>query len=177
MQREEGLTQHTKFPTNFEVGREEKDGLEDILCLFKSDSSSLRDRQYTFPLPSLVPDLAHRGMPHSFTASSSLPWGMWKPVPAAELLHAPLLVSCLCAAHTSDSQSRLTLCGAARGSSRQAAVQGTAEQLLCAQAQDTAWDSCLHDLLSVLEHRVIMTAFQQLSPNIYGQSYLALITD
>lgn len=109
--------------------------------------------------------------------SSSLPRGMWKPVPAAELLHLPLLVSCLSAAHTCDSQSQLTLCGAANGSSRQAAVEGTAEQLLCAQARDTAQDSCLYDLLSVLQHHIITTAFQQLSPNIYGQTHLALITD
>lgn len=108
---------------------------------------------------------------------SPLPRGMWKPLPAAELLHPPLLVSCLSAAHTSDSQSRLTLCGAADRSSRQAAAEATAEQLLPARARDTGVGSWFYDLLSLLSHRIITAAFQQLSPNIYGQGYLALITD
>lgn len=125
-----------------------------------------------FPLAQLSPSSPSQASP----PSSCLPRGMWKAVPAAELLHAPLLVSCLSAAHTCDSQGRLPLWGAWSRSSRQAAVQGTAQQLPCAQAQDRARDSCLHDLLRALWHRVVTTAFQQLSPNIYGQSYLALIT-
>lgn len=50
---ERGRHGHLKFQTNFEVGREEKDGLEDILRLFKRASSSLRERQCTFPLAQL----------------------------------------------------------------------------------------------------------------------------
>lgn len=130
-----------KFHSNFEEDRGEKDSLEDIFLPLQDERFLLPPRKtISFPLPSLVPNLPPRASPPYGTSSappSSLPQGMWKPLPAAELFHLPLLVSCLSVAHTSDSQTHLTLCRAANRSSRQAAAEGTAEQLLSAKAWDT----------------------------------------
>lgn len=97
-----------------------------VLKIFLAPSRELpppSQKTESSPSPSLVPDLPPWASQPSGTSSApphSLPWGMWKPLPAAKLLHPPLLVSCPSAAHTSDSQRQLTLCGAAsRAAGRQ----------------------------------------------------------
>lgn len=91
----------------------------------------------TLPFPSPRGTTYLRGPDHPTACPVLPPWKMWKPLPAAELLHPPLLVSCLSTAHTSDSQTHLMLCSAANRSSRQAAEEGTAEQLPSSQSWDT----------------------------------------
>lgn len=127
----------TTFHTYFTGGRGEKDSHEATVSPFKGRaSSSFQWSLCPFPHPEAA-RISLPGLDYPPACPVLPPWRMWKPLPAAELLHPPLLVSCLSTAHTSDSQTHLMLCGAANRSSRQAAEEETAEQLPSSQSWDT----------------------------------------
>lgn len=163
-----GQHRHLKFQTNFEVGREDTDSLEYILCLFKRASSSLKESQCTFPLAQLSPWSPSQGTPLLLSSTGNVEGcpSCWA---------APCSTPCqLRTDLTARAGSR---CAEPRWEQPAGSSAGTAQQLLCARARDTARDSCFYDLLRLLEHRILATAFQQLSPNIYGRGYLVLITE